>query len=105
LKPKQSGFYCTSLELLLEHVGARSLIIAGIAGNNCVLATANDAYMRDFDLFVPSDCSASQTKADNDHALAQMQKVLKADTRPWRSLDLKKLVAEDCRRQPPRHPS
>jgi len=96
LKPKHSGFYCTSLELLLEHVGARNLIIAGIAGNNCVLATANDAYMRDFDLFVPSDCSASQTKADNEHALAQMEKVLKADTRPWRSLDLKKLAAGDC---------
>src|SRR5688572_6466896 len=56
LKPKHSGFYCTSLDLLLEHVGSRSLILAGIAGNNCVLFTANDAYMRDFKLFVPSDC-------------------------------------------------
>ena len=46
---------------------ARASYIAGIAGNNCVLATAKDAYMRDFDLFVPSDCSASQTKEDNEH--------------------------------------
>ena len=100
LKPKHSGFYCTSLELLLEHVGAWNLIIAGIAGNNCVLATANDAYMRDFDLLVPSDCSASQTKAENEHALTQMEKVLKADTRPWRSLELKQLMADgrDARR-------
>src|SRR3546814_14493159 len=44
LKPKHSGFYCTSLDLVLAHVGARSLLLAGIAGNNCVLFTANDAY-------------------------------------------------------------
>ena len=82
LKPKHSGFYSTSLELLLEHLGARSLILTGIAGNNCVLFTANDAYMRDFKIFVPSDCVVSETQADNDYALEQMAKVLKADTRP-----------------------
>ena len=69
LKPKHSGFYCTSLELLLKHLGAHSLILAGIAGNNCVLFTANDAYMRDFKLVVPSDCSVSQTPEDNKNAL------------------------------------
>ena len=93
LKPKHSGFYSTSLELLLEHLGARSLILTGIAGNNCVLFTANDAYMRDFTIFVPADCVVSETQADNDYALEQMAKVLKADTRPAIELDLKKLKA------------
>jgi nicotinamidase-related amidase len=79
LKPKHSGFYCTSLELLLEHVGATSLILAGIAGNNCVLFTANDAYMRDFNIFVPADCVVSETQEENEYALKQMEKVLKAD--------------------------
>ena len=79
LKPKHSGFYCTSLELLLEHVGSRSLILAGIAGNNCVLFTANDAYMRDFQLFIPADCVVSETEEENNYALKQMEKVLKAD--------------------------
>ncbi len=91
LKPKHSGFYCTSLELLLEHTGAHSLILAGIAGNNCVLFTANDAYMRDFRLFVPADCSVSIEPEDNEYALKQMEKVLKADIRPARELDLEKL--------------
>jgi nicotinamidase-related amidase len=91
LKPKHSGFYCTSLELLLEHLGAHSLILAGIAGNNCVLFTANDAYMRDFKLVVPSDCSASQLQEDNENALKQMEKVLKADIRPAGELNLKAL--------------
>ena len=89
LKPKHSGFYCTSLELLLEHVGSRSLILAGIAGNNCVLFTANDAYMRDFKLFVPSDCVVSETTDENDYALKQMEKVLKADIRKSSELNFR----------------
>lgn len=93
LKPKHSGFYCTSLDLLLEHLGAHSLILTGIAGNNCVLFTANDAYMRDFKLLVPSDCSASQIQEDNENALKQMEKVLKADIRPAGELNLKALNA------------
>ena len=88
LKPKHSGFYCTSLELLLEHVGASSLILTGIAGNNCVLFTANDAYMRDFKLFIPADCTVSETEEENEYALQQMEKVLKADIRPAGELDL-----------------
>jgi nicotinamidase-related amidase len=88
LKPKHSGFYSTGLDLLLEHLGAHNLILAGIAGNNCVLFTANDAYMRDFKLFVPADCSVSIEPEDNDYALQQMQKVLKADIRDSTELDL-----------------
>lgn len=87
LKPKHSGFYCTSLDLLLEHLGARNLILAGIAGNNCVLFTANDAYMRDFKLFIPSDCVVSQTKEANQYALRQMEEVLKADIREFGQLN------------------
>ena len=79
LKPKHSGFYSTTLDLVLDHLGAQNLILTGIAGNNCVLFTANDAYMRDFKLFVPSDCIVSNTEDENRHALKQMETVLKAD--------------------------
>lgn len=99
LKPKHSGFYSTTLELLLEHLGARALILAGIAGNNCVLFTANDAYMRDFRLIVPSDCVVSETAEENIYALQQMAKVLKADIRPATELDMEELEAgelSDC---------
>jgi nicotinamidase-related amidase len=88
LKPKHSGFFCTSLELVLEHLGAPNLILTGIAGNNCVLFTANDAYMRDFKLFVPADCVVSQTREENEYALKQMEKVLKADVRSSSELEL-----------------
>jgi nicotinamidase-related amidase len=82
LKPKHSGFYSTTLEVLLEYLGVKAVLLVGIAGNNCVLFTANDAYMRDFELMVPRDCVASNTTEDNDRALAQMERILKADTQP-----------------------
>jgi nicotinamidase-related amidase len=82
LKPKHSGFFSTTLDLLLEYLGARTLILTGFAGNNCVLFTANDAYMRDYRLLIPADCTASISQTDNESALRQMQEVLKADMRP-----------------------
>lgn len=82
LKPKHSGFFSTTLETLLRYLGSRTLIITGIAGNFCVLFTANDAYMRDYDLIIPSDCTASNSAEENREALALMRKFLKADTRP-----------------------
>jgi len=91
LKPKHSGFYSTTLDLLLTHLSAKNLILTGIAGNNCVLFTANDAYMRDFKVFVPEDCVVSNTKEENRYALKQMETVLKADTTPFQQLDLKAL--------------
>ena len=88
LKPKHSGFFSTTLNILLEYLGARTLILCGVAGNICVLFTANDAYMRDFRLFIPNDCVASLTPEDNDFALRQMQSVLGADTGASTGLDL-----------------
>lgn len=82
LKPQHSGFFSTTLELLLEYLGARTLVLAGVAGNICVLFTANDAYMRDYQLWVPGDCVASNTRKENDYALQQMQRILKAETAP-----------------------
>ena len=87
LKPKHSGFFSTTLDLLLEYLGVRTLIVAGFAGNNCVLFTANDAYMRDYKLIIPADCTASNTPADNETALQQMSQVLKADIRPSTEID------------------
>jgi nicotinamidase-related amidase len=91
LKPKNSGFYSTTLDLLLTHLTAKNLILTGIAGNNCVFFTANDAYMRDYKVFVPADCVVSNSEEENDHALKQMEIVLKADTTGAKELDLKAL--------------
>jgi len=79
LKPKHSGFFDTTLDTLLEALRIRRVILTGIAGNICVLFTANDAYMREYRIFAPSDCIVSNTAADNDYALRQISTVLKGD--------------------------
>jgi nicotinamidase-related amidase len=91
LKPKHSAFHSTSLEVLLAHLGASTLILTGIAGNFCVLFTAHDAYMRDFKLVVPRDCSASEAQTDNRHALEHMAKTCKAEIDPSTGIDFGRL--------------
>ncbi|HYF34475.1 MAG TPA: isochorismatase family cysteine hydrolase [Prosthecobacter sp.] len=83
LKPKHSGFYSTSLGILLDYLGAETLILTGFATEICVIYTANDAYMRDYKLIVPRDCVGSETTAGRNYALAQMHRYLRADTRPF----------------------
>jgi nicotinamidase-related amidase len=92
LKPKHSAFFSTTLDTLLAYLGARTLILTGVAGNICVFFSANDAYMRDFDLVVPEDCIASNTTRENEYALAQMRQILRADTTPSPDLDLAQLL-------------
>jgi nicotinamidase-related amidase len=82
LKPKHSGFFSSTLETLLRYLGVRRLIVTGIAGNFCVLFTANDAYMRDYELTIPSDCVISNTAKENKEALRLMKRYLKAETGP-----------------------
>lgn len=94
LKPKHSGFHSTSLDVLLAHLGATTLILTGIAGNFCVLFTAHDAYMRDFKLVVPRDCLASEDEADNRHAVAHMANTCKADTAASAAIDFGSLRAD-----------
>jgi len=91
LKPKQSAFYGTTLETLLRNLQTKRVILTGIAGDNCVLFSANDAYLREFKLHIPSDCVASETEAENQYALQLMRKVVKADITPSTELDLKRL--------------
>jgi nicotinamidase-related amidase len=91
LKPRHSAFYSTVLEVLLKHLGVRTLILTGIAGNNCILFTANDAYLREMRLIIPSDCVASNTAEENRHALEMMKQLHKADIAPSTRLTTERL--------------
>ena len=61
LKPKHSAFFATPLDLLLRHLRVRRLLVCGVAGDQCVLLTAIEARMQDYDVTVPADCVGSQT--------------------------------------------
>jgi nicotinamidase-related amidase len=79
LKPKHSAFYQTNLDILLDYLGVRTVILTGMAADICVLFSANDAYMRDLGIIVPSDCVACEDPEHKRQVLALMQRVLKAE--------------------------
>lgn len=80
LKPRHSGFYSTPLELLLDNLKIKRLVLTGIAGDICVLFTAHEAHVRGYEVVVPEDCIASNTKTQNAVAVKQLQKALKLKT-------------------------
>jgi nicotinamidase-related amidase len=92
LKPKHSGFYNTTLDLLLEYLGTETVVITGMATDVCVLFTAADAYMRDLHVIVPRDCVTALTPSVHRTALAQMRSVLKADVVPSGAIDFARLT-------------
>ena len=98
LKPYNSGFFSTVLDSLLQRMNASTLILTGIATDNCVLFTAHDAYLRGYRLFVPSDCSVAETAAHHRQALDIIGRIMKADTRPSRGLRLRSLAEEKASR-------
>jgi nicotinamidase-related amidase len=88
IKPQFSGFYSTNLPVLLPHLGARRLILTGVAADICILFTAADAHMREYDLWVPEDAVASSDPRRTEWALEIMRVSMKADTRASTGLAL-----------------
>ena len=103
LKPKHSGFFSTTLDILLDYLQVKTLILTGLTGDSCVLFTASDAYMRDFHLFVPEDCIASADPRENEYTLRKMRTLMDADIRPSTEIDFGKLKAAS-RREPEPNP-
>ena len=94
LKPKHSAFFSTPLDLLLKHLGAKRLILTGVTSDQCVLATAADAHMRDYEVVVPRDCIASLTDERNALAVQHLDTVLRARTTPSARVRLTERRAE-----------
>jgi nicotinamidase-related amidase len=69
LKPMHSGFYQTSLETLLRTLKIRCVVLCGLATNSCILATAQDARMRDLEVLVVSDACAARSMREHRNAL------------------------------------
>jgi nicotinamidase-related amidase len=98
VKPKHSGFFNTSLDLLLDDLRVRTVVITGMATDVCVLFTANDAYMHDYRLVVVADCVASSKLASHRHALALMRTALKAEVAKAAAIDFRRHARRRARR-------
>ena len=95
LKAKHSGFYHTQLDLLLQYLQVRTVIVAGFTTDICVLFTASDAYLRDLDIIVPPDCSAALTADYHEAALEHMRRVLHVKTVGSSEIDFSQLMDEE----------
>ena len=56
--------------------------MTGFTTDICVAFTAADAYLREFRLWVPSDCTAALESRYHRAALNYLERVLGADGRP-----------------------
>ena len=56
VKKRYSAFFGTSLDPLLESLGATRLIVAGINTHACVRTTVVDAYQRDHEVILAREC-------------------------------------------------
>lgn len=79
LKPKHSAFLATPLAILLPQLGVRRLVLTGVAADACVVATAQDANMREFPLWIPRDCVASITQVRTRNALTLLASSMHAN--------------------------
>jgi nicotinamidase-related amidase len=57
-KVRHSAFYSTPLGYLLGQLGTRRVILSGQVTEQCILYSALDAYVRHFEVVVPSDAVA-----------------------------------------------
>ncbi|MCK9216794.1 MAG: cysteine hydrolase [Firmicutes bacterium] len=75
-KRRYSAFFGTDLDLTLRELGVTELELCGVCTQICVLYTAADARMLNYDVTVLKDCVDSFDKTAHKFALAEMQKTL-----------------------------
>jgi nicotinamidase-related amidase len=92
IKPQVSAFYATNLPVLLPKLGVSRVVLTGIAADICILFTAADAHMREYDLWIPSDAVASEAGQRKDWALDIMRKSMGAETRATDGLSLSQWI-------------
>jgi len=75
-----SGLYQTPLEVLLRVLNAPTLLLCGLT------------KMREFELYVPSDCSAARTVKEHGQAVEHIRTMTDAKVTVSRSLRLHEIA-------------
>ena len=75
-KRRYSAFFGTDLDAYLRELGISELILVGVCTNICVLYTAADARMLNYDVTVVKDCVSSFDEKAHDFALNEMENTL-----------------------------
>jgi nicotinamidase-related amidase len=75
-KDTYSGFYGTRLDETLKNLGADSLRLTGCVTHICIMFTASDAVLRDYEVTVVEDGVAGLAREDHDAAFRIMKNVM-----------------------------
>ncbi|MGI9860857.1 isochorismatase family cysteine hydrolase [Moorella naiadis] len=75
IKRRFSGFLGTDLDLLLHGMQVDTLIIAGVATDGCIRATAVDAHQLGYHVHVIADCVAGAKQDSHQAALAYLARL------------------------------
>lgn len=73
-KRRYSGFFGTDLDLVLRENKIENVIITGTKTNCCIRATVTDAYYLDYNVYVVSDCVATNDEVVNEVHLTDIKK-------------------------------
>jgi len=79
VKARHSTFYETPLEYLLDQMGVGRLVLSGQVTEQCILYSALDAYVRRFDVVIPTDAVAAIYDELGDAALKMMERNMSAE--------------------------
>lgn len=93
VKPHFSGFYATNLAALLPRLGVSRLILTGIAADVCLLFTAADAHMRQYDIWVPADATAGISPERKNWVLDIVRHSMRAETKPTSAFSLQQWIS------------
>jgi nicotinamidase-related amidase len=72
-KWRSSGFWGTSLDLLLRSNGIETVVVSGCTTEGCVESTARDALFNDYYVVIVEDCVASDDRAQHDASMLLMR--------------------------------
>ncbi|MGW5363743.1 cysteine hydrolase family protein [Actinopolymorpha pittospori] len=71
-KQRWSGFYQTSLDLMLRSLDIKHLIIGGFVTDGCLMTTVFDGYARDYQINLVKDISAATNSGSHKAAILMM---------------------------------
>ncbi|MEX0567985.1 MAG: cysteine hydrolase family protein [Candidatus Njordarchaeota archaeon] len=78
-KRRYSGFFETSLDLLLRELNVNEIILSGILTDICVLHTAADAFFRGYRISIPRECTEALSDRAKDYAFKFMEEMYGAN--------------------------
>ena len=78
-KRRYSGFFQTSLDILLRELGVKTVVITGLHAHMCCRHTAADAYQLGYDVVVAKEATDSFTEEDYLNGLAYLKTCYGAD--------------------------